>query len=264
MIFRKLMLYRYDDRQSDALNDEQFNRKGGTTGSSSNAGAGSSSPTKSIVPGSLQWNKLRKGGEVKLKQTTVKKAAKKDNDSEDGDVQNGDEEEGDESDGFDINEKVVVDHTATGMLPTWQINLLAEKLDEEGCIIELNPVQAAFVPKHTVIGTARVCDTSKLSLYGVAYTSMALGSVANTVACDGVTLLPLGEKFVSMALCCIAAELKDSMCKSSKKTLSAVTRNACEEIRYFLNELKNSPVGLDVSFQELVSDTFKEANWYEG
>ena len=258
------MLYRFDDRKVGDGADNSFSRKG-VAGARDSSTAATTAPTNSIVPGSLQWNKLKKGGEIKKKATPspAKKAAKG-NDSDDGEDENNGDDDGDDIDAVDMNEKVVVSHTATSMLPTWIINVLAEKLDEEGRVMELNPMQAAFMPKHTVIGTARVCSSTTLSLYGVAYTSLALGSVANTVACDGVTLLPLGETFVSMALWCIAAELKDSVSKSSRKKLSGANREACEEIRYFLSELKNSPVGVDASFQELVRDTFSESNWYEG
>ena len=70
-----------------------------------------------------------------------------------------------------------------------------------------SPVMEVYLPKHSV--SAVVIHRGTETLYGVAYTSLIVGVKERNVVMSGVTILPPGFLWISLALSCLGCNVDD-------------------------------------------------------
>ena len=91
----------------------------------------------------------------------------------------------------------------TSPMSSWESIPALSPNGEEG----RSPVMEVYLPKHSV--SAVVIHRGTETLYGVAYTSLIVGVKERNVVMSGVTILPPGFLWISLALSCLGCNVDD-------------------------------------------------------
>ncbi len=148
--------------------------------------------------------------------------------------------------------------------PKWEFVRHAETEEKSST----NPYPMAFMGSGSTLSTAVHFGLSNfnanISWYGVSHNTVTVGKAGDLVLCEGVTLLPLGDKWISLALLCIGVQngIKGAICNTfnPRDVASYITPDELDcssDICDAFSELKHQPVGVDTNLISLVKRLFR-------